>query len=243
LNIEVGESYLKRSDSGHPNLASSFMDHNTSCHKTETDGYQSKRSAHQFPQPTISSPRPSTSSTSSQDSQDPYIGSHVHPPASDGMDSVGDARRRRAMLKNHPNGGIVDTLQDEKDPRRQRRKKRDQSDDTSTQKHTASFPDDGHSSEFSSTSARDDTDVDHLSSDPGFTDDEEVGLAKKELGERKRKKRKHIQLDERVAGSACVSKQERLSADKSVLKALIMNALLIASWYAFSLSISIVSLD
>lgn len=216
------------------------MGDNPSYDKTANDGFQPKRSADQLTQPTVGSPRHSTSSTSSQDNQDPYIGSHVHQPAPDDMDSVGDARKRRAMLMNHPNETIADTLRDANDPRRQRRKQRDELDDTSTQKHTASFPDNGHSSEFSSVSASDDAERDHLSSDLGFTDDEETGLAKKELGESKRKRRKHTRLDRRVAGSASIPKQERSSADKSVIKALITNALLIASWYAFSLSISIV---
>lgn len=143
---------------------------------------------------------------------------------------------------NHPNESIADTLRDANDPRRQRRKRRDELDDTSTQKHTASFPDNGHSSDLSCASATGDAEQDHLSSDLGSTDDEEVGLARKELGERKRKRTEHTHLDKRIAGSTSVPKQKRSSADKSVIKALITNALLIASWYVFSLSISIVSL-
>lgn len=143
---------------------------------------------------------------------------------------------------NHPNESIADTLRDAKDLRRQRRKRWDELDDTSMQKHTASFPENGHSFELSSASGTDDAGQDHLSSDLGSTDDEEVGLERKELGEREWKRRKHAHLDKRVAGSTNVPEQKRSSADKSVTKALITNALLIASWYAFSLSISIVSL-
>ncbi len=216
------------------------MGDNPSNEKTANNGFRLKKSAHQLNQPTVGSPRHSTSSTSSQDNQDPYIGFHVHQPAPDDMDNVGDSRKRRAMLMNHPDESIANTLRDANDPRRQRQKGRDELDDTSTQKHTPSFPVNGHSSEFSSVSASDDAERDHLSSDLGFTDDEETGLAKKELGESKRKRRKHTRLDKRVARSASIPKQERSSADKSVIKALITNALLIASWYAFSLSISIV---
>lgn len=218
------------------------MDDDPSYDRTAKDGLPPKRSPDQFPQPTVACPRLSTSSTSSKDSQDPCIDSHVHSPAPDDMDSVGDARKRRAELMSHPNESTADTLRDSNDPRRQRRKRRDELDDTRTQKHTTRFPDDGPSSETSSVSTSDDAERDQLSSDLGFTDDEETGLAKKELGERKQKRTKHTQMDERVAGSTIIPKQERSSADKNVIKALITNALLIASWYAFSLSISIVGL-
>ena len=216
------------------------MNDNPPHGKKESNGCQQERPVDQFPQPTISSPRLSSSTASSQDSQERYLGAHVHPPAPD-MDSAGDARRRRAMLMKHPNGSIVDTLRDMNTSRRQRRKRGNDMDNANTQRDMANLLDDGHSSEYSSVSTSDDVELDHLSSEQGSTDDEETGLTKKDLGKRKRKRRKHTQLGVRVAGTASVTKQERSSADKNVMKALIMNALLIASWYAFSLSISIVS--
>ena len=218
------------------------MDNDGSNGKRTFDGPQQKVPVHQVSKPTISSPRSSSSTASSEESCDPQLVAHVHPPAPDMDSSALDARRRRAMLMDHPNGSIAETLLDAKNPRRHRRKQGKGTDDSSTRHHPVSPPDDAHSSVFSSISASDDMELDHLSSGEGSTDDEETGLTKRDSSKRKRKRRKHIRLDERVSGTPDVTEQERASANKSIIKALIMNSLLIASWYAFSLSISIVSL-
>ena len=218
------------------------MDDDGSNGNRTFDGPQQKVPVHQFPKPTISSSRSSSSTASSEESYDPHLVAHVHPPAPDMDSSAQDARRRRAMLMNHPNECIADTLRDTKNPRRHRRKQGKEMDDLSTHQHPMGPPDDGHSSVFSSISASDDVELDHLSSEEGSPDDEETGLTKRDPNNRKWKRRKHIQLDDRVMGTPDVTEQERASANKSVLKALIMNSLLIASWYTFSLSISIVSL-
>ncbi|MCJ1436884.1 Triose-phosphate Transporter [Xylographa pallens] len=78
-----------------------------------------------------------------------------------------------------------------------------------------------------------------LSEEEGLTDDEETGLTRVDKGKRRRRKRRHTLLDERIAGGAGTSKQERKVADLNVLKSSAINALLIGSWYLFSLSISI----
>ena len=196
--------------------------------------------AHQFPLPTISSPRLSSSSGSSLDSQGSKVFAHVHPPTPPDMDSAGDARRRKALMK-HANGSIADTLQTKSKPRRQRRKDGNGSKDLSGRKHMIHSSDDGESSDFSSWTTSDDVELSNMSSENDFTDDEEAALAKKDIGRRKRKRRRNTLLKQRVIGVPSVSKPEHDSADRSVIKALLINSLLIASWYAFSLSISIVS--
>ena len=99
--------------------------------------------------------------------------------------------------------------------------------------------DDG--SDFSSMSTSDEYELGRMPADDIGTDDEETGLTKKTKERRKRKRRKATRLDERVAGTVKTSKQEQKVADWNVLKAMFINVLLIASWYLFSLSISIVS--
>ena len=96
-------------------------------------------------------------------------------------------------------------------------------------------------SDFSSMSTSDGYELGRLPADDVCTDDEETGLTKKTKEHRKRKRRKATQLDERIAGTVKTSKQEQKAANWNVLKAVIINVLLIASWYLFSLSISMVS--
>ncbi|KAL8797664.1 MAG: hypothetical protein Q9195_000016 [Heterodermia aff. obscurata] len=155
------------------------------------------------------------------------------------MDSAGDARRRKALLMKHANGSTVDTLHLKSNPRRQSRKATNGSRDLSGRKHPTNSSDDGETSDFSSRTASDDVELKSISSDLDFSEDEEAGLAKKDLGRRKRRRRRNTLLKDRVIGVPSVSKQEHDSADRSVVRALLINALLIASWYAFSLSISI----
>ena len=215
------------------------MDHRES--KKEGDDSEPHHPVDQFPLPTISSPQLSSSSGSSLDSQHSKLFAHVDSFTPPEMDSAGDARRRKALLMKHANGSIADTLQAKSNPRRQRRKATNGSRDLSGRKHTTHSSDDGESSDFSSRTASDDVELRNMSSDLDFTEDEEAGLAKKDVGRRKRRRRRNTLLKDRVIGAPSVSKQEHDSADRSVIRALLINALLIASWYAFSLSISIVS--
>lgn len=90
----------------------------------------------------------------------------------------------------------------------------------------------------------DDVELHQLNSEgeDGLTDDEETGLTKKNNKRHRKRRRKHTsQDDDDIGGKTKLMSQEKSSADRSVLKALLINALLIASWYLFSLSISIVS--
>ena len=112
---------------------------------------------------------------------------------------------------------------------------------TPDDKQVAYSSDEGHGSDFSSMSTSDDVELSRLASGDAMTDDEETGLTKKDKEHRKRKRRRNQRIDGRIAGNVKTSKQERKDADRNVLKAMIINVLLILAWYLFSLSISIVS--
>ena len=181
----------------------------------------------------------SISSVSSLDSKASSLGSKADDRLSSDMDGVGDAyRRRRAqLLAGLENGSAKSKRQGRKNVRRHRQNGLANPDD----KQTAYSSDEGHASDFSSLSTSDDVELSQLASGDGLTDDEETGLTKKDKEHRKRKRRRHTRLDGRIAGTAKTSTQEQRAADKNVLKAMIINVLLILAWYLFSLSISIVS--
>ena len=103
---------------------------------------------------------------------------------------------------------------------------------------TENVSDDSNDSKFTP-STSDDVELDKLHADEQFSDDEEMGLTRQDRRKKRRRKVKNTMLDERVSGSS-KPRTEQSSADKNVLKASIINVLLIASWYCFSLSISIV---
>ena len=99
----------------------------------------------------------------------------------------------------------------------------------------------GHESDFSSNSASEDVELEDMLSEEGISDDdEETGLTKRDRKRRKRRRRELTDLDSRIGGSDENSQGKEVT-EKKVMGALLINALLIASWYFFSLSISIVS--
>ncbi|KKZ67856.1 hypothetical protein EMCG_06487 [[Emmonsia] crescens] len=81
--------------------------------------------------------------------------------------------------------------------------------------------------------------MDFLASDDDLNDDEETGLTAKERRQRWKQRKRHRQeLDARIVDDK-ISKDGRRLADRAVIKRLGVNAILIGSWYIFSLSISI----
>lgn len=86
--------------------------------------------------------------------------------------------------------------------------------------------------------------MDYMSTDDDLHDDEETGLtAKQRRQQRRRRRRQRRQLDARIA-DVKASRKDVFSlglAERSVLQRLLVNGVLILSWYFFSLSISIVS--
>ena len=168
------------------------------------------------------------SQSRNQDSQEASSASDTDADTSD-MDGVGDGyRRRRAQLMAGLENGNA---------------KRKKSRRSGWQQHSVvdgAFPSDSDS-EFSSFSTSDDVEMSRLAADDPLDDDEETALTRKDKEHKKRKRRKHRGLDTRIGGSLKTSKQDQKEADRTVLKSMIINVLLIASWYLFSLSISIVS--
>ena len=158
--------------------------------------------------------------------------------SSSGMDGVGESyRRRRAQLMAGLENGHAKSKERRKHSHHQYR---DTAGKTVEEgKHMIYPSDDG--SDFSSMSTSDGVELTRLPGEDGLTDDEETGLTKSSKEHRKRRRRKATRLDERIVGTVNTSKQGRKVADWNVLKAMVINVILIASWYLFSLSISIVS--
>lgn len=171
-------------------------------------------------------------SVSSLDSQDSALATDADEPPLSDMESAGDAyRRRKAQLM----AGSDSTNANGKIGREQSRRHH-----ASDDKNNIYSSDDGQGSDFSSISTSDDVELSRMASEDALTDDEETGLTKKDKEHRKRKRRRNTRLAERIAGNNKSSKQERKIADRNFIKAMIINVLLIMSWYIFSLSISIV---
>lgn len=190
-------------------------------------------------QPSKEAPPPEpTPRRPSQDSQDAFgTDSDVDASSSD-MDGIGEGyRRRRAQLMAGLENGHARGKGHRKHSRRQHRETAGTPNGEG--KHMGYSSDE--SSEFSSRSTSDDVELGHLAPDDALQDDEETGLTKKNNEHRKRRRRKATRLDGRIGGNIKTSKQEQKVADWNVLKAMIINIALIASWYLFSLSISIVS--
>ncbi|KAM0704922.1 hypothetical protein Q7P35_007709 [Cladosporium inversicolor] len=79
--------------------------------------------------------------------------------------------------------------------------------------------------------------------DDEVTDDEETGLTQAERRKRRRRKRRSTMLDERVAGGngnpGDLKRTEEQLAKANLLSMYGVNAVLIAMWYTFSISISV----
>lgn len=86
-----------------------------------------------------------------------------------------------------------------------------------------------------------DWEMDDMESDEGLEDDEETGLTQQERLKRKKRKRRHTLVDERIAqDDQIISKEEKRMANASFYRASLINAVLIGMWYTFSISISVV---
>lgn len=203
--------------------------------KTEHD-HDIPHPADRFPAPTLSNP-PST--TSSFDSEHSVLeaAADVHPSTPD-MDGPDNSVRRRPPLmeKEDPPSSAKPGKRSRS---RRHRRKILQASEGGEHKHLDYSSDDGHSSIVSTLSTSDDLERERIPSDEALTDDEEAGLTRKDKRKRKGRKTINTKLDERIAGSMGASSWSL--ADRNVIKASLINALLIASWYLFSVSISVVS--
>lgn len=104
-------------------------------------------------------------------------------------------------------------------------------DETSPAKETDSIP------------SSSDWEMDDIYSDDGLEDDEETGLTQQKRAERRKKKRRNTLLEERIVQDNATSKEEERLANASFLRDSLINGVLIAMWYTFSISISVVSLE
>ncbi|KAL9579795.1 MAG: hypothetical protein Q9212_004892 [Teloschistes hypoglaucus] len=204
----------------------------------DTERHEEKRHPHdQFPAPTIADPpSPSTSSNVSERSV-LDAAAHVHPPTPD-MDGPDGYVRKRPSLLDYEDPHKAAKPEKRSQSRRVRRKS-SQTRGDDEHKHTVYSSDDGQSSMFSTPSTSEDVEMERMPSDDALTDDEETGLTGKDKRKRTRRRTLNSQLDERVAGSMGASTSRWSLADRNVIKASLINALLIASWYLFSVSISV----
>ena len=196
-------------------------------------------SADQPSLPAIMSPsRQSSSSILGRESQDSTLDavSNVHPssPATDTADRYQQGK-----------GLLVHDYVDKDTKQSSYKKEISRSKDLNNLDRSAASapeiqPPNANASDFSSRCTSDDVELHNFSSEDDMTDDEEIGLTAQDKRHRTRRRRKNTQLDQRVIGIGEASTPEKSKADRNVLRALLINALLIGSWYLFSLSISIV---
>ncbi|KAL8952327.1 MAG: hypothetical protein Q9222_001738 [Ikaeria aurantiellina] len=154
------------------------------------------------------------------------------------MDGRDGSMRRRPLLAEDEAANIAGK------PRRRSRSSRHRRKMSRTpgdgeHKHAVYSSDDGHSSTFSTPSTSEDVEMEQLPSDDALTDDEEAGLTGKDKRKRKRRRTLNTKLDERVAGSTGATPSGWSLADRNVIKASLINVLLIALWFLFSVSISV----
>lgn len=221
-----------------------YDNENEHGHEHEHEQEYTNPSADKFPLPTISTLSSLSSSPGSRRaSQDSAgIASYVHPPTPDMDGSADGHRRRRGLLAGKNENDGVDGKARGKHRSRRPCKGSCSGNAGVESEQEAYSSDEDHVSDFSSRSNSDDVELHRIASEDGLTDDEETGLTREDKRNRKRRKKKNTLLDQRIIGTGKVSKQDGNSADKNVLRASLINALLIASWYLFSLSISIVSM-
>lgn len=201
--------------------------------KTEHE-HDTSHPADRFPAPTLSSP-PSTASSLDSNRSALDAATHVHPstPDMDGPD--GYIRRRPLLMENEEAPTSTKSIKRSRSSRH--RRKISQVREGEEHKHADYSSDDGHASVISAMSTSDDVEMERIPSDEELTDDEEAGLTRKDKRKRKRRKTINTTLDERIVGSMGASGWSL--ADRNVIKASLINALLIASWYLFSVSISV----
>lgn len=175
------------------------------------------------------------------DSQGPSAGTDADADLiSSDMDSAGEGyRRRRARLVKGLNNENVRRKSAGKKHVHRHRNASGASDEENKQLMYSS--DEGHGSDFSSRTTSEDFELDRLTAEDPFSDDTEAGMSKKDHMNRKRRRRNAQRMDKRFAGNVKASRPNNEFSYSAIYTVWLVNALLVASWYAFSLSISIVS--
>lgn len=108
-------------------------------------------------------------------------------------------------------------------------------------KHRRSPSGEEAGSESSSMTGSEDFEMDDINSGHDFEDDEETGLTSNQRYQRTRRKRRNTQMDERIAPDVDMKKEEERLTNRTVWTTILINTVLIALWYLFSISISVVS--
>jgi solute carrier family 35 protein C2 len=200
-----------------------------------TPSHPPRSPGNEFPLRTLPS-LPSDSSLSDADSEDgipvtrPHdIATAIHPRLPSIMDAEqaaqNHARRRSSSLA----GASVPTSK--KDPQKHRRQRSDHIAEEGEEESSASDTD--------SRSDSTDLELDDMSAD-GLEDDEETGLTKRDRRRRRRRKRKNTLLDQRIVPTTdTYTKEEKKLADQTLMRSMLINGVLIALWYLFSISISV----
>lgn len=88
---------------------------------------------------------------------------------------------------------------------------------------------DNRSERYSPSPLSSDMETNDTGSDGGLEDDEETGLTGYNKRKRRRRKRRNTKLDERVAETKVTREEEKI-ATQSLLRALLINAVLIGLW-------------
>ncbi|KAF2478173.1 TPT-domain-containing protein [Lindgomyces ingoldianus] len=194
--------------------------------------------ADEFPLATFSNP-PSSSSGSDIGSGDflhlrdsrAHIAKLIHPPtlSMDGHPPTNHARRRSSSLAGVPG------LPKKKDSKKHRRARSEHILEADEDK---SESDNEHSDSSVKTESTD-LELDDMRSEDGLEDDEETGLTGRDRRQRRRRKRRNTRLDQRVAEDVRFTKDEEKLANQSLIRSMLINALLISLWYLFSISISV----
>lgn len=101
-------------------------------------------------------------------------------------------------------------------------------------------PANGHIPEESDAAASSsDVEMDNMHTDDEMSDDEETGLTHTQRKKRRRRRRRSTRLDERVVNSEDKAHATEEIARASIVRSYAVNAVLIALWYSFSISISV----
>ncbi|EME42399.1 hypothetical protein DOTSEDRAFT_54772 [Dothistroma septosporum NZE10] len=102
------------------------------------------------------------------------------------------------------------------------------------------YSEDRSGSEASVGTLSDDLELDEMrASEEELGDDAERGLTNTERKKRRRRRRQHTKPDERIARTPSDKEAEEGIAKAAMMRHIIVNALLIALWYTFSISISV----
>ncbi|KAF2640202.1 TPT-domain-containing protein [Massarina eburnea CBS 473.64] len=197
--------------------------------------------ADEFPLRTLSNPPSTTPNSTVSDShgdrhryshggpQDPrvHVASLVHLPTPKSMDEqqpvASNTRRRSSSLL-----GASGPSQ----PKDSKKHSRPRSD------HIVEEEGPSDSDAGSEKTESDDLELGDMSGD-GLEDDEETGLTGSDRRRRRRRKRRNTLLDQRIVPEGRLTREEEKTANQTLVRSLVINAILIGLWYTFSISISV----